>query len=149
MRSQIGLVQEYRAFLDELIRWTQHLNQPDHPLVQKLQMGWLTPGSEILCRLEKEEILAQKLLRTPQSLHRKWFDDLSELQKGRWISILRPFCVNGELENILQLTLRRLQQLQRKTKCISRGTVSYDREPAKSPKVPGDIHETQSPKGSL
>lgn len=139
MPSQVRVVQEYRALLDELMR-----QLPEHPLLQKLQMGWLTPGSEILRRLEKEKTFAQTLLQTSQSLHRKWFDDLSDSQKGRWVSILRPLCVHGEMEEILQLTLRRLQQLQRKTKCISRGTVSFDQESSNPPKVSGDVHEAQS-----
>jgi len=125
MRSQVKVVQEYRAMLNEL---AQIIDQPKHPLLQKFWMGWLTPGSEILRRMMREEICPRSLLRTPQSLHLKWFAELCDFNKGRWISLLRPLCKHGDLEKILQLSKRRLQQLQQKAKCVSPGALSSVRE---------------------
>ena len=95
-------------------------------------MGWLTPGGEILRRIEKHKLPLHRVLGQHDSLQRKWFEDLSDLQKGRWVNIFRDYCGGDRLKNILQLTMRRLQQLQKLTQSVTR--VEKPKEPASEPR---------------
>ncbi len=122
MDCQTRLVREYRAIFNGLAKLTIQEQGQVSAILRKLQMGWLTPGSVILQRIEDKQLSLRKVLRRPDSLQRKWFDDLNELEKGRWITIFRGFCGDERMQAILQLTLRRLQQLQKKTKSVSQGT---------------------------
>lgn len=113
MESRKRVVKEYREILNSLASLRQ--SKKLAAVLQQLETGWLTPGSEILQRIEKKKLHPAGVLAQPDSLHRKWFEDLSHLQKGRWVNIFRDYCSDERLQNILQLTLRRLQQLQKLT----------------------------------
>lgn len=124
MERQTQLVRDYQAVFNGLAKLTSQEQGQVSAILRKLQMGWLTPGSVILQRIEKKQLSLRKVLQRPDSLQRKWFDDLGELEKGRWITIFRGCCGDERLQAILQLTLRRLQQLQKKAKSVSRGIVT-------------------------
>ena len=120
------MVKEYREILNSLAPLRTKRRFSD--VLQRLEMGWLTPGFEILRRIETRKLKVSHVLEQPDSLHRKWFEDLSDRQKGRWVNIFRRYCERGQLQDILRLTMRRLQQLQKLTQPVS--TVQKPKEPA-------------------
>jgi len=111
------VLKEYREILARLapLRKDQKLST----VLQRLEMGWLTPGGEILRRIETRRLPLRRVLEQHDSLHRKWFEELSDLQKGRWINLFRGYCDDDRLQNILRLTIRRLQQLQKLTQPVT------------------------------
>lgn len=76
-----------------------------------LRAGWLTPGSEILFRLENRKILPESVLRRSYLLQRKWFSELDCDGKSKWIRLFWDFCKKDELPKVLGLSKRRLSQL--------------------------------------
>ncbi len=118
MELQHRVVLEYRVILGQL----KSLAEDDKavaPVFQRLETGWLTPGGEILQRIEDGEVSPQKILRQSRFLIRKWFNELSDQQKARWIDHLRLVRVDEEVQKILQLSQRRLQQLRKSAKRVS------------------------------
>lgn len=149
MHSRGGIVEEYRVILSELatLKGKQLAS-----VVRKLEMGWLTPGSEILRRLRSKDLSLEEVLRQPDSMQRKWFADLNSLEKSRWVKAFRIFCGYEKLEKIFQLTRRRLQQLEKNAKRVSDSVLSFPRGPLapnrESPELPnlsGDGDEASNP----
>ncbi len=117
MDPRKSVVKEYREILSSLAPLRTKRTFSD--ALQRLEMGWLTPGFEILRRIETRKLKVSHVLEQPDSLHRKWFEDLSDRQKGRWVNIFRRHCEKGRLQDILRLTMRRLQQLQKLTQPVT------------------------------
>ena len=97
MERQSRVVSEYRSILSELKLLR---GESAAAIFRRLETGWLTPGSEILERIENQEVSLQKILRQSRSLLRKWFSDLSDQGKGRFIDLLRLVCVNEEVQEM-------------------------------------------------
>lgn len=145
MDSRGGIVEEYRIVLSKLaaLKGEKHL-----AVLRMFELGWLTPGSEILKRLRSKELSLEKVLEQPDSMQRKWFADLNNLEKSRWVKDFRIFCGYEKLEKIFQLTRRRLQQLEKNAKRVSdsvtrvpRGPVARDQESPELPNLSGDGDE--------
>ena len=105
---------EYRELVKSLTR-LQGANQPGQndlrDLLRSLRTGWLTPGSEILFRLEKKRLKPRAVARRPPALQRKWFQELNDLEKSRWIAVFWDTPAKSDLPKLLKLSKRRLQQL--------------------------------------
>lgn len=78
-----------------------------------LQRGWLAPGSYVLQLLENQALTLEEVLRRPKALHQKWFGEMRHQEKARWIARLRSACTWYQLQALLELSPRRLQQLRR------------------------------------
>jgi len=112
---------EYRAIIQSVkeLSKASEVTLPVQKLLKALKMGWLTPGSEILSRLESKRLSPQAVLRRPAMLQRKWFHELSGSEKPRWINVFWNLSAKTDLPKILELSKRRLLQLQQGVKCIS------------------------------
>jgi len=67
-------------------------------------------------------VSASKVADQPPELQRKWFNELDEIEKGRWLLKFanRPCTPNIRVQSeILARTPRRLQQLMKQAKVIS------------------------------
>lgn len=91
-------------------------------ILRTVRLGWLTPGKKVFRLMLSGRVAPSTILKKPASLQRKWFSELDEIEKGRW---LLNFANRARNENIrvlgqiLGLTPRRLQQLLRLTKSAS------------------------------
>lgn len=112
---------EYRALLKSLreLPLTSEATLPAQKLLKALKMGWLTPGSEILSRLESKRLSPQVVLRRPLILQRKWFHELLAGEKPRWINIFWNLPAKTDMPKTLGLSKRRVLQLRQGMKCIS------------------------------
>lgn len=113
---------EYRAIVQsvkELSTAASEATLPAQKLLKALKMGWLTPGSEILSRLESKRLSAQAVLRRPAMLQRKWFNELLASEKPQWINVFWNLPAKPDLPKILGLSKRRLFQLQNGVKRVS------------------------------
>jgi len=118
---------EYRSLVETLValkRTHTALSEPMQSVLESLRAGWLTPGREILFRLELRELSLQSVLRRSRKLQRKWFTDLSVLEKSRWIRIFWHSPAKDDLPKVLGLSKRRLQQLLNPAKRVSQGNRS-------------------------
>lgn len=109
---------EYRAIIQcvKELGTAPEATQPAQKLLKTLKMGWLTPGSEILSRLESKRLSAQAVMRRPAMLQRKWFSELLASEKPRWIKAFWNSPAKTDLPKILLLSKRRLLQLQQGAK---------------------------------
>ena len=121
MNQQRQIRREYRAIVRGLkaLSVGSKANEPAQKLLRALSSGWLTPGCEILARLENKKLSPRAILRKPALLQRKWFHELSVHEKPRWIAVFLSFTAKTELSQILGISKRRLLQLCQGVKCIS------------------------------
>ena len=95
-------------------------------VLHSVQFGWLTPGKRVLRLMDTGKVARAEVLKQPDLLQRKWFSELDEIEKGRWLLNFANRARNriiGELGQILDLTPRRLQQLLKLTKSVSVGSL--------------------------
>lgn len=112
MQEQIR--REYRGILKSLSKLkgaSPGFSGPIQGMLRTLRTGWLTPGSEILRRLEKRRLSLSSVAQRPVLLQRKWFMELKASDKPRWVRIFWDSPVKDELPQILGLSKRRLLQL--------------------------------------
>ncbi|MBX3172218.1 MAG: hypothetical protein KF760_32740 [Candidatus Eremiobacteraeota bacterium] len=112
---------DYRSVVKRLASLKQHQEPAVREVLRILRLGWLTPGSEILFRLENALLRPGAVLRRPIPLQQKWFSELNYFEKSRWITIFWKLETKDELPQILGLSKRRLQQLMQAAKCVSPG----------------------------
>lgn len=121
MTQQGQIRREYRAIVKGLKALTvaAKATEPTQKLLRALKTGWLTPGCEILARLENKRLSPRAVLRKPALLQRKWFHELSTHEKPRWIDVFLSFTAKTEISLTLGISKRRLLQLCQGVKCIS------------------------------
>lgn len=121
MNQQQLIQREYRAIIQSVreLSLASEATQQGQKLLQVLKMGWLTPGSEILKRLESKKLAPRAVLRRPALLQQKWFHELSSPEKSRWLQVFWNLSAKTELSQLLGISKRRLQQLQQGVKRIS------------------------------
>lgn len=97
---------EYRAIIQSVkeLSTASAVTLPAQKLLKTLKMGWLTPGSDVLNRLENKKISPQAVLRKPALLQKKWFQELPADKKTRWIGVFWDLTAKLELSNILGLS---------------------------------------------
>ena len=121
MNQQTFIRREYRAIVKGLkaLSLAAESTAPAEKLLRALKMGWLTPGCDVLNRLESKRLSPRAVLRRPPLLQRKWFQELSPGEKARWIGAFWDLTAKTELSKVLGLSKRRLRQLHQGVKCIS------------------------------
>ena len=121
MNQQQFIRREYLAVVKSLkeLNLTSEATLPVKKLMRILKMGWLTPGPEILKRLESKRLSTRAVLQRPALLQKKWFSELSVPEKTRWISLFWTSTAKTQLSQILGISKRRLQQLHQGVKLIS------------------------------
>ena len=91
-------------------------------VLHSVQFGWLTPGKRVLKLMETGKVARSTVLKQPHPLQRKWFSELDEIEKGKWLLRFANRIRNGNIRGLGQiydLTPRRLQQLLKLAKSIS------------------------------
>lgn len=121
MTQQRRIRREYRAIVKGLkaLSVATKATESTQKLLRALKTGWLTPGCDILARLESKRLSPMAVLRRPVLLQRKWFQELSTYEKSRWIGVFLGFTAKTELSQNLGISKRRLLQLCQSAKCIS------------------------------
>ncbi|MBX3110307.1 MAG: hypothetical protein KF743_14090 [Fimbriimonadaceae bacterium] len=121
MNQQKFIRREYLAIVKGLteIHLTSEDTLPVKNLLRILKMGWLTPGPEILKRLESKRLTPRAVLQRPELLQKKWFHELSAHEKPRWINVFWSSTAKTQLSQVLGISKRRLQQLHQGMKLIS------------------------------
>ena len=114
MNQREQIRREYRGLLKSLSKLTAEsptFPRPIQDVLRTLRTGWLTPGSEILRRLDNNRLSLRSVAQRPVLLQRKWFMELLPVEKARWVGLFWDSHVRNELPEILGLSKRRLLQL--------------------------------------
>lgn len=128
MQDQI--LREYQQVLSQLKSLESRFNSGESDetydtfssILRSLELGWLTPGTVVLSLLKEDRVSASFVLKQSRALQKKWFGELDEIEKGRWLLKFSNGFRNPKIRllgEILDLTPRRLQQLQSQAKWVS------------------------------